>query len=389
MGAGKQVVFAVVLGTGCGGGVAIGGEVQVGINGLAGEWGHNPLPWQRPEEYPGQPCYCGQRGCIESWISGTGLERDYKESSRASHSGAEIVRLFSEGDQNARAAMARYKDRLARALASVVNLLDPDVIVLGGGLSQVRQLYGDVPSIIGNYVFGKVAVTPVCPGASTGDSSGVRGAARLWPLGEDFLWEVEGTGSMNEPLTPASVPYPYTEWGQLVVRAHQRIPLLHPLHSCREKFPSSFRQARARIYAKLENVQETGSFKLRGATNRILRLTAEEKARGIIAASNGNHGLGVAAAAKSAVVSAEVYVSSQVASAKAKRIEEYGAEFQGGLRSTGCRIGCSSAAIESGQVFISPYNDWDVLAGQGSIAVELWNRFLDLMRFSLQSEEED
>jgi fructokinase len=182
-GAGKQVVFAVILGTGCGAGVAIGGQVHGGINGLAGEWGHNPLPWQRPEEYPGPPCYCGQRGCIEGWLSGPGLEEDYRQSSGTSLSGAEIVRLCSQGDLAAEATLVRYEDRLARALAHVVNLLDPEVVVLGGGLSQVKRLYQTVPAQIGNYVFGKIAATPILP-AKHGDSSGVRGAARLWPAGQ-------------------------------------------------------------------------------------------------------------------------------------------------------------------------------------------------------------
>jgi fructokinase len=183
-GAGKLLVFAVILGTGCGAGLAIDGKVHSGINGLAGEWGHNPLPWQRPDEYPGQLCYCGQRGCIESWISGPGLEEDYRQSSGISASGPEIVRLGAQGDPDAQAALDRYEDRLARSLAHVVNLLDPDVIVLGGGVSQMKRLYDTVPARIGNYVFGKIAETPVCP-ARHGDSSGVRGAARLWPLDED------------------------------------------------------------------------------------------------------------------------------------------------------------------------------------------------------------
>ena len=183
-GTAKHVVFAVILGTGCGAGLAIDAKVHCGINRLAGEWGHNPLPWQRPEEYPGRPCYCGQSGCIEGWISGTGLEDDHRESSGISASGAEIVQLSEEGDPEAQAALVRYEDRLARALAHVVNMLDPDVIVLGGGLSRVEPLYDAVPPQIVNYVFGKIAKTPVCP-AVHGDSSGVRGAARLWPLDKD------------------------------------------------------------------------------------------------------------------------------------------------------------------------------------------------------------
>jgi fructokinase len=186
--AGQRVVFAVILGTGCGAGLAIGGEVHTGINGVAGEWGHNPLPWQRAEEYPGDACYCGQRGCIERWLSGPALEEDYVRSGQERLSGAEIVARVGEGDSAAEAAVARYENRLARALASVVNLLDPDVIVLGGGLSQIERLYTNVPSQMASWVFGKHARTPLLP-ARHGDSSGVRGAARLWAAG---VWRVAG-----------------------------------------------------------------------------------------------------------------------------------------------------------------------------------------------------
>lgn len=181
-GAGQHVVFAAILGTGCGAGLAIGGKVHSGINGVAGEWGHNPLPWQRPEEYPGDLCYCGQRGCIERWLSGPGLEEDYRRSGQELLSGAQIVALADQGNSAADAAVARYEDRLARALAQVINLLDPDVIVLGGGLSQIERLYTNVPPMIASSVFGKSARTPVVP-ARHGDSSGVRGAARLWSSG--------------------------------------------------------------------------------------------------------------------------------------------------------------------------------------------------------------
>lgn len=179
-GAGAPVVFAAILGTGCGGGIAIGGRVHAGGNGLAGEWGHNPLPWPRAGEYPGRICYCGQRGCIEHFISGPGLEDDYRQAAGASLPGAEIVRLCEAGDREAAAAVARYEDRLARSLAHVVNLLDPDVIVLGGGLSRVERLYRTVPPLLSGYVFGKSAKTPI-RAAVHGDSSGVRGAAWLWP----------------------------------------------------------------------------------------------------------------------------------------------------------------------------------------------------------------
>jgi fructokinase len=180
--AGQPVVFAVILGTGCGAGIAIGGQVHSGINGVAGEWGHNPLPWQRPEEYPGDACYCGQRGCIERWLSGPALEEDYRRSGQAPLSGTQIVTFAEQGDPAAEAALARYENRLARALAQVINLLDPDVIVLGGGLSQIERLYTNVPPQMASWVFGKSAKTPVVR-ARHGDSSGVRGAARLWAIG--------------------------------------------------------------------------------------------------------------------------------------------------------------------------------------------------------------
>lgn len=179
-GAGQPVVFAAILGTGCGAGIALYGRMHTGLNGLAGEWGHNPLPWQRPEEYPGDPCYCGQRGCIEQWLSGPGLEEDYRRAAGSELSGTEIVAAAEAGEPQARAAMERYEDRLARALGHVVNLLDPDIIVLGGGLSRIERLYRNVPAQLAHWAFGQSAATPVVP-AKHGDSSGVRGAARLWP----------------------------------------------------------------------------------------------------------------------------------------------------------------------------------------------------------------
>ena len=178
--AGQSVVFAAILGTGCGGGIALDGRMHSGPNGLAGEWGHNPLPWQRPDEYPGDPCYCGQHGCIERWLSGPALEEDYRRASGSPLSGSEIAAAAEAGEPRAMAALERYEDRLARALAHVVNLLDPDIVVLGGGLSRVERLYRNVPPKIANWAFGKSSVTSVVP-AKHGDSSGVRGAARLWP----------------------------------------------------------------------------------------------------------------------------------------------------------------------------------------------------------------
>jgi len=180
-GAGKHVVFAVILGTGCGGGVAINGRVHSGSNGVAGEWGHNTLPWMRPEEFPGPECYCGRKGCIETWISGTGLEADYHRATGVSQKGPEILARSSAGETAALVALDRFEDRLSRGLAQVINLLDPDVIVMGGGASQIPRLYKNVPFRLREYVFGKEADTPVLP-AKHGDASGVRGAAWLWPI---------------------------------------------------------------------------------------------------------------------------------------------------------------------------------------------------------------
>jgi fructokinase len=180
-GAGRHVVFAVILGTGCGGGIAVDGRVHSGSNGVAGEWGHNTLPWMRPEEYPGPACYCGRNGCLETWISGTGLEADYKRATGNDAKGPEIIARSGAGEPAAVAAFDRFEDRLARGLAQLINLLDPDVIVVGGGASQIPRLYQEVPARLRGYVFGKEADTPILP-AKHGDSSGVRGAAWLWPL---------------------------------------------------------------------------------------------------------------------------------------------------------------------------------------------------------------
>jgi fructokinase len=178
--AGKHVVFGVILGTGCGGGVAIGGRVHAGPNGVAGEWGHNPLPWQRPEEYPGPACYCGKQGCMEMWVSGTGIALDYRTVTGRARTTQEIVSEFEAGEREATAAIHRFEDRLARGLAQVINILDPDVIVIGGGVSKVEDVYREIPKKLPAYVFGGEASTPVLP-AVFGDSSGVRGAAWLWP----------------------------------------------------------------------------------------------------------------------------------------------------------------------------------------------------------------
>jgi len=179
--AGAGMVFAVILGTGCGGGISVHGEVRVGPNGVSGEWGHNPLPWASPDEYPGPLCFCGQRGCLETWISGTGLAHDHRRVTGKQLSGPEIVAAAEAGNADAEASIVRLEDRIARALASVVNLLDPDVIVFGGGLSKLDRLYTNLPPLIARHLFGGGALaTPVLK-AMHGDASGVRGAAWLWP----------------------------------------------------------------------------------------------------------------------------------------------------------------------------------------------------------------
>ena len=181
--AGADVVFGVILGTGCGGGVAVGGRVLAGPNCLTGEWGHNPLPWPREDERPGRPCYCGQTGCIETFLSGPGLANDYAAAGGDPVDAIEISRRVHAGqDENALACVGRYEDRLARALTAVVNLLDPDVIVLGGGVSNIESLYRNVPPQLRPFG-GEPARTRLVK-ALHGDSSGVRGAAWLWPAAD-------------------------------------------------------------------------------------------------------------------------------------------------------------------------------------------------------------
>ena len=180
--AGLPVVFAVILGTGCGGGVAFAGGVHGGPNGVAGEWGHTPLPWATAEETPGPPCYCGRSGCMEQWVAGPAAERDYTRHSGRSLALREIVALSETGDAAALAALDRLESRLARGLAAVIDVLDPDVLVLGGGLSQIGRLYANLPGLLPRWVFGGECETRILP-AKFGDSSGVRGAAWLWPAG--------------------------------------------------------------------------------------------------------------------------------------------------------------------------------------------------------------
>lgn len=179
-GAGHRVVFAVILGTGCGGGLAIDAHVHEGLHSVAGEWGHNSLPWPRAGEFPGPACYCGKSGCIETWISGTALGKDYERSTGMPLSGEQVAEAADRGDPQAEAAIQRLEDRIARGFASLVNVIDPDVIVIGGGLSRLASIYRNVPPLLENYGFGGGIHTPIVP-ALHGDSSGVRGAAWLWP----------------------------------------------------------------------------------------------------------------------------------------------------------------------------------------------------------------
>lgn len=177
-GAGKdaRVVFAAILGTGCGAGVAVDGALVEGRNGIAGEWGHAPLPWPRPSEYPGPLCWCGRRGCLEVWVSGPGFAEDARVTSAES-----AIAAARRGVQPAAAALDRYIGRLARGVAMIADVLDPDVVVLGGGMSNVDEIYARLPDEIAPHVFSDVFDTPVRK-AAHGDSSGVRGAAWLWPL---------------------------------------------------------------------------------------------------------------------------------------------------------------------------------------------------------------
>ncbi|HKW39846.1 MAG TPA: ROK family protein [Gemmatimonadales bacterium] len=183
--AGAQVVFGVILGTGVGGGIVVDGRVRIGANLIAGEWGHNPLPWPSAEELPGPPCYCGKRGCIETWLSGPGFERDYAAHIGRTLSGREIVSAAERGDSDASATLGRYHDRLGRAFAALINVLDPDVIVLGGGMSNIAGLPAAAAAAVPRYVFAAGAESdPIATRvvrAAHGDTSGVRGAAWLWP----------------------------------------------------------------------------------------------------------------------------------------------------------------------------------------------------------------
>jgi fructokinase len=175
-GAGAQVVFGVILGTGVGGGIVIDGKVLTGANAIAGEWGHNPMP----DEAHGETCYCGRMGCVELYLSGPGLSADHRRATSADYSAEAIAERASAGDVACEATLQRYEARLARALAQVINILDPDVIVLGGGLSNIDRLYANVPRLWAEHVFSDEVATKLLKHRH-GDSSGVRGAAWLWP----------------------------------------------------------------------------------------------------------------------------------------------------------------------------------------------------------------
>jgi fructokinase len=180
--AGAEVVFGVIVGTGTGAGLVVGGRVVTGPNGIAGEWGHNPLPWREDGDRPGPACYCGKQGCVETYLSGPALEREYEERTGRREPAARIAAADDAAD-----VLARYEHRMARALAAVINIIDPDVIVLGGGMSNMDRLYANVPALWGQFVFGAAGpaaheeeVRTRLVRARHGDSSGVRGAAWLW-----------------------------------------------------------------------------------------------------------------------------------------------------------------------------------------------------------------
>jgi fructokinase len=177
--AGAAIVFGAILGTGVGGGIVVHGRLLTGANAIAGEWGHSPLPWPHDDERPGPTCYCGRRGCIESFLSGRGLAEDYRQAGGEALDAEAVAARAAAGDGPAAASLARYEDRLARSLAVVINLLDPDVIVLGGGLGQIDRLYRQVPLRWGAYVFTDTVATRLVP-PRHGAASGMRGAAWLW-----------------------------------------------------------------------------------------------------------------------------------------------------------------------------------------------------------------
>jgi fructokinase len=178
-GKGKPVIFGVIAGTGTGGGIVVNGTVMKGANAIAGEWGHNPLPWPRENEIPGPQCYCGKTGCIETFLSGPGMSNDHQRVVRTKLTPEAILTGSSRGDIACENTVQRYEDRMARSLAHVINILDPDIIVLGGGMSNINRLYENVPRLWGQYVFSDRVKTLLAP-PTYGDASGVRGAALLW-----------------------------------------------------------------------------------------------------------------------------------------------------------------------------------------------------------------
>jgi len=178
--AGARSAFAVIIGTGVGGGLVIDGQIVEGANGIGGEWGHVPLPWMTAEEFPGPACWCGHHGCLDMLVSGTGLRKDHEARTGHRLDGEAIVQAARRGDPPAAAALAAYVDRLGRAMAMVVNIVDPEVFVMGGGMSNVEEIYPGLPEVIRVHTFGGAWEGRIVP-AQWGDSSGVRGAARLWP----------------------------------------------------------------------------------------------------------------------------------------------------------------------------------------------------------------
>ncbi len=181
--AGAETVFGVILGTGVGGGLVVRGRLLDGHNAIAGEWGHNPLPWLEASEHPGKLCYCGHYGCIETFLSGGGLADTYGAIAGKKIGAPEVQQAAESGEETALRAVGLYENRLSRALAHIVNIFDPDVIVLGGGVSKMSSLYADVPKLWSRWVFGREITTKLVENAH-GDSSGVRGAAWLWPEDE-------------------------------------------------------------------------------------------------------------------------------------------------------------------------------------------------------------
>jgi predicted NBD/HSP70 family sugar kinase len=196
---GAATVFGVIVGTGTGGGLVVHGRLLAGPNAIAGEWGHNPLPWPSDDEQPGPACYCGKTGCIETWLSGPGLEREYRRLGGTMLKAERIAEQDRRGEDLAVACLDHYIDRMARAMASVINVVDPEVIVLGGGVSNIERLYRDVPRAWAEYVFSDRVDTRLIP-PRHGDSSGVRGAARLWAAGDEFSCPAAG----SEPVWKGS-----------------------------------------------------------------------------------------------------------------------------------------------------------------------------------------